>query len=175
MKKQTMQFECNEDFSKMSATACGRYCDVCQREVIDFRNVPKKQLEVLRDKDVCGIFLPEQVEDGITPIKLPKVRYVAASFLTFLGMEVYAQPESINQKVVSTEIRMDDTTQVATTQTVDSQQPEADALTKKEIRRIQRNSVYNKHAFLRTGRAAYYWSKRFPFIVRRRAYRGGKF
>lgn len=160
----------------MPETTCGRYCEVCHREVIDFRGVSKKQLEELRGKDVCGIFLPEQVEDGITPIKLPKARFVAASFLTFLGMEVQAQPELTAKPIIPTEQIADDSVLVHGTVTDVEESPENNALSKKEIRRIRKVTVSNTHrAFIRTNHASYYWTKRFPFIVRRRAYRGGKF
>lgn len=168
-----MEFECNEDFSKMPATDCGRYCDVCQREVIDFRGVPKKQLEALRGKDVCGIFLPEQMEDGITPIRLPKVRYVAASFLTFLGLELHAQQELSSAQPTPSELVADDTTVV--TKTTSEALPQAQGMTKKEIRKARKYSYNGHKPFIHTRRANYYWSRRFPFIVRRRAFRGGKF
>lgn len=167
MNKNALRFSCEEDIEKMPVTDCGRFCTVCKKEIIDFRGLSKKRVNELRENGACGIFLPEQVEDGITPIQLPKVRYVAASFLTFLGMEVYAQPETINQKAVPTEIGLDDTTLVSTNKNMDPEVENDDVLTKKEIRQI-RNNYNHKHVFIRTRHATYYWSKRFPFIVKRK-------
>lgn len=173
MKKTTMHFLCNEDINRMPRTECGRYCASCEREIIDFRGASKQQVEALRGKDVCGIFLPEQVEDGITPIQLPKARFVAATFLTFLGLETHAQTELNTTQSTPTEFVADDTTSIA--KTGGEIQPEGRALTKKEIRSNLKRTVYNHKPFIRTGRATYYWSRRFPFIVRRRVFRGGKF
>src|SRR6218665_27172 len=89
----TMRFVCNQDWNTMEPTERGRYCALCQKEVFDFTATPKEQLNALREQDACGMFLPEQVEEGITPIQLPKARFVAASLLTFIGMEVNAQPD----------------------------------------------------------------------------------
>lgn len=174
MSRNTMQFVCNEDIDQMPKTECGRYCAVCQREVIDFRNVPKKQLESLRGKNVCGIFLPEQVEEGITPIQLPKVRFIAATFLTFLGLEVSAQQELGRTQPAPTELVADDTTLVADTPKTQENFPPEDAMTKKEIRHALKYSYTHKKPFMHIGRTNYYWSRRFPFIkiVRRRIFVG---
>ena len=169
MNRNGLQFNCEEDIEKMTVTNCGRYCDVCQREIIDFRGMSKLQLEKMRDKDVCGIFLPEQVEDGITPIKLPKVRYAAASFLTFLGMEVYGQQETSQQQSFPTEISANDTTATPQSDSTKLVAQTSSSLSKKEIRKLRRHF----RPIVTTNNASYYWSKRFPFIVRRRNHKVG--
>lgn len=169
MNRNGLEFNCEEDIEKMPVTDCGRFCAVCQREIYDFRGVSKKQLEAFREKDVCGIFLPEQVEDGITPIRLPKVRYVTASFLTFLGMEVYGQLESTQQQPFPTEISANDSTTLSQSDTTKAAVQTTDPLTKREIRKFKRRF----RPFISTNRASYYWSKRFPFIVRRKNHHVG--
>lgn len=174
MKKTTMHFLCNEDINRMPRTECGRYCASCEREIIDFRGASKQQVEALRGKDVCGIFLPEQVEDGITPIQLPKARFVAATFLTFLGLETHAQSEISTTQPVPTEIVANDSTDLTPVETIEQKTEKVNALSKEQVKQIKRLKRQFR-PIITTNKGAYYWSRRFPFIVRRRVFRGGKF
>lgn len=86
------EFECNQDFSKMKKTPCGRFCEICKKEVFDLTNKSHKEIKKLSDSlngDMCGVFLPEQIESDLIPISklipAPSKSWMAAVF-TILGV-----------------------------------------------------------------------------------------
>jgi hypothetical protein len=85
-------FECDQEWEDMIPTACGRYCTLCRKEVFDFTKKTIAEIQEIKDTkgEVCGMFLPEQVEPDLIEIDIPfirKMRYYAAAFATFLGIE----------------------------------------------------------------------------------------
>ncbi len=56
---------CHEDWDKMSPTEQGRFCNSCQKEVIDFSGLSDstilKLIEQHTGKEVCGQFQPQQL------------------------------------------------------------------------------------------------------------------
>jgi TonB family protein len=69
---------CKEDFSKMTPVENGRYCDVCSKTVIDFRNYSDSELlDFFAKKDpaqrVCGIVKKAQLNHILIEIPAEKL------------------------------------------------------------------------------------------------------
>ncbi|UAY53025.1 carboxypeptidase-like regulatory domain-containing protein [Ferruginibacter albus] len=65
---------CHEDWNNMTSTEKGRFCLSCKKEVIDFTIMADSEVIRHFDKatnEVCGRFLPEQLERQMTAPKKP--------------------------------------------------------------------------------------------------------
>ena len=58
---------CHEDYSKMSPQGDGRYCNMCEKTVVDFTNMSKEEILnyflSMHSKKICGHFKNDQLED----------------------------------------------------------------------------------------------------------------
>lgn len=166
-----MTFICDQNWDAMKATANGRYCDICKKEVFDFTSKSADQINKL-DKGVCGIFLPEHVEENITPIKLnfiKKTKYYIATIATLVGLESQLlKAQNQGGQKPKTEIIEN---------RKDIHQSDSSALDTTDEDDVVTEDLYaDKKSFMRIGRRSFYWSRRFPFIVtRRRHWMGAKF
>ena len=84
-----LTFQCDQDWDEMKPTACGRFCDVCKREVFDLANKSTNEINRLKaaNSNMCGVFNIEQVESDLIPLELAplrKLRYYAAAIAAFL-------------------------------------------------------------------------------------------
>lgn len=93
--KQTIElvFGCDQQWENMAPTACGRFCTMCSREVIDMTSKsPKEILRIVNENDaVCASLLPEQLEPDLVPVEftlLKRLRYYAAAVAAFFGVEI---------------------------------------------------------------------------------------
>lgn len=81
---------CHEDWSKMSQTEKGAFCQVCTKEVIDFTNVIDEDIvkHVLKNDNACGRFSKTQLDRNLTLERSPGQRLapLAASLLLPLTM-----------------------------------------------------------------------------------------
>src|SRR5882672_521370 len=72
---------CHEDWDKMNPVEKGRFCDSCQKQVIDFTNMSDVQLATFFKKpstgSVCGRFYQDQLdrEMGIPRKRIPWIKY----------------------------------------------------------------------------------------------------
>jgi hypothetical protein len=85
-----MEFICNQDWNSMDVIQRGKFCQQCQREVIDFTRQTEKQIlgHKKPNEKTCGLFTAEQVyDDIITPISLHPLRKYAAVAATLLALE----------------------------------------------------------------------------------------
>jgi hypothetical protein len=147
-----MSFICNQNWNAMKSTTNGRYCDICRKEVFDFTNKTISEVNKL-EKNVCGLFLPDQVEEGLTPIKLnfiSKTRYFIASIVTLIGLESQTLiGQNQNRQKAPTEIVTIDTI------SKDSQQPDSLANTPEKCLSNE-HPVKAKKPFMRIGRRRFY-------------------
>ena len=177
MKRERLQltFECDQDWEAMKPTACGRFCEVCRKEVHDLTGKSIEEIRRLKaaDSGMCGIFTIEQVETSLVPIEfnfLRKVRYYAAAFATFLGLETgYANTRSAQPDPIEI-VAKDNITRPAP--------KPGDHPTGRDSRKKKR-SVFDKHPKpdepAKKKKKKVYLSKRFPFIHIRRPRVAGKF
>lgn len=167
MEKKTkikMKFRCSEDWDQMSITSNGRFCDQCQHEVLDLTSRSIAEINVLKTgkTKMCGMFLPEQVdEDLIGPIEFKGVRMMkyAATMITFLGLEL-STAKGQDKK----EIRIEKTDDTGITT---DKRGDAVCIEKEEKEVISVKPYKRAKPFLRTDRNSWYWSKRFPFVKKR--------
>ncbi|MGB5943094.1 MAG: carboxypeptidase-like regulatory domain-containing protein [Leeuwenhoekiella sp.] len=80
---------CAEDWSKMTPMERGRYCDSCEKEVLDFTNFSQREiaLRIKNGENICGRFRKDQLE---RPYFLPeenslKSWKLVAAFTSLLG------------------------------------------------------------------------------------------
>lgn len=158
-----LSFECDQDWSSMRATACGRFCDVCRKEVFDLTNKTAAEIKSLQKEkgEICGMLLTEQVED-VVPLHIPlagRVRYWLATAVTFLGIEA-AQAATVEKPVVQTEIVAGDALEEAI---IKPDPTGRDSRKKKPIKLFKKKANKSDDAKVKRKKKIYV-SKRFPFI-----------
>lgn len=80
---------CSEDWDKMNATPNGKHCDLCHKDLVDFRHLSNQQIFNIANVNhkVCGLFSEKQLQ---TEFQLPK-QYtfpkvgLAVSFVSLLA------------------------------------------------------------------------------------------
>lgn len=92
---------CQENWDQMKPAGNGmRHCDVCQRDLVDFRNLTDGQLRdyITNQPDkVCGVFHPDQVSRDLIDYNHPKglSKLWAAASAVLAGLSAYAQTEPV--------------------------------------------------------------------------------
>lgn len=165
-----MTFECSQDWDAMQPTACGRYCDVCKKNVIDFSNRSREEYFALYEKDtqLCGRFRADQADLSlITPLRIPLRRKMILWFsgllLTFGYKSANAQTDSVRTE----QILPGKTDSAGSTKSNGYISPPAPLYS--DIDRRSNFSPATEKPFYSSKKARYYWSRRFPFIARRRS------
>lgn len=158
-----LKFNCNQDWNAMKATSCGRFCTVCNKEVIDFTGKSGREVRSLiaQTGDLCGRFTPGQLDPLlIAPIFVSFHRkvllFISAAALAFLTKPAHAQSSDI--KTASVII----SPPVPATEQPSPEKPE------QELQQEKPFPALVHPPFIKTKKRRYYWSKRFPFIVVRR-------
>ncbi|WP_289658344.1 carboxypeptidase-like regulatory domain-containing protein [Flavobacterium panacagri] len=79
---------CHENWKEMSHAEKGKFCSVCQQNVIDFTKSSDKEIIAAYNKNSCGRFRLSQVERGYIFPKEKKSIWViaAATFIALLGL-----------------------------------------------------------------------------------------
>lgn len=157
-----MTFSCDQDWNEMKVSGDGRHCEICSKTVFDFSDkaVPST---AARQGELCGMFRVEQIERDLSPIEVPlSLRTTLVTFAAVLGLELsQANAQELNQKQrIETVIGDSTTTNDATD--FEGKSPSLNkAVECGNIKpRIKRK---------------YYFSKRFPFIVKRKTRIVGRF
>ena len=77
---------CNQDWQSMKTIGGNKFCNKCQKEVIDFTGYSKSEIikKINGHKEVCGKLNPAQLEDKIVS-KYPSNQYFS-KFAFFLGL-----------------------------------------------------------------------------------------
>ena len=152
----------------MKVTACGRYCDVCKKDVIDFSDHSRESYLKLYENnpELCGRFRQEQVDLSlIRPIRFPFRKNILTWFSGLMLLFSYKSSEA-------------QTDSIKTEQTVPGSDSTAGiykgtimikkALPSSEDRKP---GMYyyppQQKPFLTTKKRMFYWSKRFPFVTYR--------
>jgi hypothetical protein len=171
MNRRELQFQCDQDWDEMKPTACGRFCTVCNKEVHDLTGKSIKEIDRLKGEkgDLCGVFLPQQLEQDLVPLEIPavsKLRYFAAFLATFLGLELSsgkAQDKKENTNVLV--MKEEKTPSVNTVTAVSSSPKVMEDENGEPIEAAPKKRTHYK-------KKKYYVSRRFPFIHRRRRVMG---
>ncbi len=76
---------CGENLETMKPTNCGRFCLTCSKEVIDFRYFTDEELisffKDSKNKNVCGSFLPSQLNRDIYEKRQNHVRFSFSNYI----------------------------------------------------------------------------------------------
>jgi CarboxypepD_reg-like domain/Secretion system C-terminal sorting domain len=101
---------CHEDWNKMTSVAKGRFCDSCQKAVVDFTGMSDMQLVAFFKKpstgSVCGRFYNDQLERDfeIPKKRLPWIRYflqiIVPAFLFTLKAKSQGEPRLMGDTVL---------------------------------------------------------------------------
>ncbi|MFT5780494.1 MAG: hypothetical protein ACI837_003456 [Crocinitomicaceae bacterium] len=191
-----LTFSCNEDLAAMSCTERGQFCQSCQKEVIDYRFNSISEIRALSNggKDLCGIFTPEQIEPDLHPIQFPKQ---VKSFAFLSSMFIWLGVSNVNaQSTVDPKFEQAESTSNSpqlTPEEAEAQQQSGDPIsmsigntvttpietpTKEESREEQRAKQHRQKyikRIIRRGNKKWFWSKRFPFIHKRRRISAGRY
>tara|TARA_B110000211_G_C14008203_1_gene521834 strand:+ start:117 stop:593 length:477 start_codon:yes stop_codon:yes gene_type:complete len=149
----------------MRKTPCGRFCDVCRKEVVDFRGKPVDEIYQFQksiNDDVCGVFSPEQLDPNLIPIKklIPnraKLRF-AASF-TVLGLGVNSlDAQSCDEKKHAVE----QTDSVKSNELSEKEIRKKESDEAKRRKRRRRNDGWN---YVETDYYRYFITYKWPFFT----------
>lgn len=102
MKHIKMQYVCYEPFWRFKKVSDFKSnCSVCQKNIIDFRELSESQIEEFKrsnSKNICGIFSDNQVViDSNTKYSKSTTNLVLASFISFFTItntSLYAQTQA---------------------------------------------------------------------------------
>ncbi len=100
---------CGEKLSEMQATTCGHFCNSCSREVVDFRYFSDEEIVAFfqnpKNKNVCGSFLPSQLDRKIevATFRKPYLRRLSNYFYGILVTSfLYLQSGCKKQETIPT-------------------------------------------------------------------------
>lgn len=102
----TIPQPCHEDWNQMTPTERGKFCAVCQKEVLDFTHLTDKELVQRLDtgKKMCGRFRENQLNVDFHSMETPSVPmkkwWLGAASVLSLGIAGQAQVEQDSVKTV---------------------------------------------------------------------------
>lgn len=167
-----MTFICDQEWDSMKRTEKGRFCSMCKHEVFDFSRMTIAEINAMKGEkgQLCGNFRIDQVEQDLRPIEfsaIKKSRYWFATVGTLLGLEL-AQVKAQNKNETKTEIHIDSSMKD------NPSDPANDTLV--DCTNTKSNEFDGQKPFMAFASHYYYWTKKFPFITKRRKhYLRGKF
>ena len=97
--KITIPEPCHEDWNKMTPQEKGRFCDKCEKCVIDFTGLSTQQMfnHINSGKDLCGRFRPDQLNRDLVAAPVKKgfsFQWVLSSVLVITGFnKAFSQSE----------------------------------------------------------------------------------
>lgn len=112
---------CHEDWAKMTPKDKGRFCDACEKVVVDMTKLTDHEIYHLVDtgKKICGRFRNDQLNRPMSPrvpLKSKKSHWaIAASLLVGLSFLASCEEEPVVGELEA--IEQKDTTQVSTNET----------------------------------------------------------
>ncbi len=79
---------CNEDWTEMKPTACGRFCDSCEKQVVDFTNMNEEQVLLFfkeNKEKVCARLRNDQLgeQSRFSGRHVPWFRYILRLIIPF--------------------------------------------------------------------------------------------
>ena len=107
---------CHEDWSQMTPREQGRFCASCEKEVIDFTALSRKQIteKVQAGKSICGRYRKDQLETTyFIPENKPfKNLGIAAAFTSLLALCEPVMGQETEVKTKQTQISQKDKAEV---------------------------------------------------------------
>jgi hypothetical protein len=186
-----LTFSCNEDLNAMSCTDRGRFCNACQKEVIDYTAYRISDIHALTNsgEELCGIFRPDQLDPSLRPIQIPRQLKSAAflsSIFIWLGVTNANAQSTVDPKFEQAggtsnapqltpkeaEERIQNGTPVSMSigKTTETESVAVDNAIE-EKRLTKQRSKYHKKA-MRKYKKKWYWNSRFPFVHKKAKFYG---
>jgi hypothetical protein len=181
-----LTFNCRENLDAMTPTEKGKFCSACQKEVIDFTNMSYSQIQQVRGKqtEMCGMFLPEQIDPSLHPIELPKVRSWAflSTILLSLNFGTASAQSTVDPKVEQSQgasnapkltpqeaKEKSESGQHISLSRQDTLVPQKVILNSEVSDKERERHIKKRH---RKAKKKFFWSTRFPFIHRKSNFKG---
>lgn len=97
-----LKYSCNQDWSEMKSSKDGRFCDRCQKNIIDFSHHSIKEIQNYSQgkENLCGAFSVSQLEpDLISAEKVfaPFKKYLLV-ILSFISYEIAGSKLDLKEK-----------------------------------------------------------------------------
>lgn len=112
----SMSNPCSEQFGKFKQTPTGGFCYLCEKEVIDFRQMSDEALlDYLnnRKENTCGVFKSSQIKKTMESQKLKQSKFkffgvAAIAIFSLLSLHtIQAQEKAVDTKTVKKEVVQD--------------------------------------------------------------------
>lgn len=159
-------FECHQDWEQMSVSKKGRFCEFCSKAVHDFSKQSKSEIKRIAKGDLCGLFLTEQIDTDLRPIEFPG--YLRTSLLT-LGTVIGLELKQVNGQQLNSVPKIENVI-------TDTTKADTLVLTNQENKITHSKTGSGEcEKIKKSAQTKYYFSKRFPFIVKRRTRIMGRF
>jgi hypothetical protein len=162
-KKIEMTFSCDQDWNDMKLSGQGRHCEICNKAVFDFSDKAIDQIVSSGNGELCGMFRVEQIEPDLHSIEVPfSLRTTLITLGAVLGLELsHVHGQELDQKPKIENVTKDSARTVTTA--LDG---------KLEDKAVQSQDCANTKPRIKK---KYYFTKRFPFIVKRSTRTVGRF
>lgn len=170
----TLENNCHQNWDRMSPAEGGRFCNQCNKTVIDFSGLSHQEIlvKLSASKQLCGRFTNVQLDPHITgPVEL-NPRKSLFTWLSGLLLFFSYKPLSAGRQPVATE--QGPAHHSSSGIRLHIPEIEKDSVTTKEEPKADKpfRPKKEKGVAFRTKRNTFYWSRRFPFIKRGRHYMG---
>ncbi|MBS9767942.1 MAG: carboxypeptidase-like regulatory domain-containing protein [Flavobacteriaceae bacterium] len=99
--KLNVTYNCNESWKNMSKTEKGKFCSLCNKEVIDFRNMSKDEIWKIHSQSqgkVCGLYSQNQIDFEKPKQKQKNFRHRFHSL--YFGVLSLFMTEGFSQEVI---------------------------------------------------------------------------
>ncbi|MFK7786089.1 MAG: hypothetical protein AB8B56_13290 [Crocinitomicaceae bacterium] len=174
-----LTFSCQEDIESMAKTNDGAFCSACQKEVIDFTKMSIAEIKETRklESEICGKFRIEQLEPHLRPIEAPRMKSIAflSTLLLSLNFNSASAQSTVDPKVEQShgasnapnltpsevEEKTESGQHISMSRASVSEEP---VISDRELRKLNREH-----------QKKWFWSKRFPFLHKKRRHLSGRF
>jgi hypothetical protein len=166
-----VEYLCGQPSWKFSRKNDEEYCKVCKHGIHDLKNKSPREIELLLNSGtaICGSFYRDQFMIDVRTQRSPATfKLVIAGLITWfsatrLSAQVQGQQVQVEQHYLGSDssARAQDSAAIASETVPPVCSTEAAAMVSK-----------HKKMYHRIGNSRWYFTRRFPFIVRKRAFRG---
>jgi len=170
-----LENNCHQNWDRMSPAEGGRFCNQCNKTVIDFSGLSHQEIlaRLSTGTKLCGRFTNVQLDRHVAgPVEL-NPRKSLFTWLSGLLLFFSYKPLSAGRQPVATEQGPAHHTSSGIRFSIP--EIEKDSVRTKEEPKADKPSRPKKEkgVAFRTKRNTFYWCRRFPFIRKRRCYMGG--
>lgn len=153
MEKIDLRFDCGFDFNEMTPSSRGAVCRTCSTEVVDFTSMNLEEIKsaFLAGNVKCGRFRDDHIGEIMDSRENFILKRKIAAAVVVLSLGFYQPSIAQSDSMYTFSLKKKPIEQVDSVK-VDNQLKELDP----------------EKPFFTKGRNRYYWSSRFPFIIRKR-------